>query len=91
MSPEPICVDKRMRCDSPPDSVAAGTYLGLRVLPGDSDAFRLNYDGLLPSRRAAFGSEAERPVYIGLSNTLIAPATILAPVLGGLIADLAGR
>jgi MFS family permease len=37
-----------------------------------------------------FGTEAERPVYIGLSNTLIAPATILAPILGGLIADLAG-
>ncbi|HEY3313408.1 MAG TPA: MFS transporter [Anaerolineales bacterium] len=37
-----------------------------------------------------FGSEAERPIYIGLSNTLIAPATILAPILGGWIADLAG-
>jgi len=37
-----------------------------------------------------FGSEAERPVYIGLSNTLIAPATIIAPILGGWIADLAG-
>jgi MFS family permease len=37
-----------------------------------------------------FGTEAERPVYIGLSNTLIAPATILAPILGGWIADLAG-
>ncbi|MEI6289253.1 MAG: MFS transporter [Chloroflexota bacterium] len=37
-----------------------------------------------------FGTEAERPVYIGLANTLIAPATIIAPILGGLIADLAG-
>ena len=37
-----------------------------------------------------FGSETERPVYIGLANTLIAPATILAPVLGGWIADMAG-
>ena len=37
-----------------------------------------------------FGRESERPVYIGLSNTLIAPATIIAPILGGLIADLAG-
>ncbi len=37
-----------------------------------------------------FGSEAERPIYIGLSNTLIAPATILAPILGGWIADVAG-
>ena len=37
-----------------------------------------------------FGTEAERPVYIGLSNTLIAPVTILAPILGGWIADTMG-
>lgn len=37
-----------------------------------------------------FGTESERPVYIGLSNTLPAPAAILAPVLGGLLADHAG-
>ena len=37
-----------------------------------------------------YGTEAERPIYIGLSNTLIAPATILAPLLGGWIADMAG-
>ncbi len=37
-----------------------------------------------------FGNESERPVYIGLANTLIAPATILAPILGGWIADIAG-
>jgi len=37
-----------------------------------------------------FGSEAERPVYIGLANTLIAPAAILAPILGGWLADTAG-
>ncbi|RPH58055.1 MAG: MFS transporter [Chloroflexi bacterium] len=37
-----------------------------------------------------YGTEAERPVYIGLSNTLIAPATIFAPILGGWIADAAG-
>lgn len=37
-----------------------------------------------------FGSETERPVYIGLSNTLIAPAAILAPILGGWLADIAG-
>ena len=36
-----------------------------------------------------FGSESERPVYIGLANTLVAPATIIAPILGGLIADMA--
>ncbi len=32
----------------------------------------------------------ERPIYIGLSNTLPAPATILAPVFGGWLADAAG-
>lgn len=37
-----------------------------------------------------FGTEAERPVYIGISNTLVAPFTILAPVLGGWIADSFG-
>lgn len=37
-----------------------------------------------------FGSETERPIYIGLSQTLTAPATIIAPILGGWIADSAG-
>jgi predicted MFS family arabinose efflux permease len=37
-----------------------------------------------------FGTEAERPVYIGMSNTLIAPAAILAPIFGGWLADQAG-
>jgi MFS family permease len=34
-----------------------------------------------------FGSESERPTYIGLSNTLITPATILAPIIGGWLVD----
>jgi MFS family permease len=37
-----------------------------------------------------FGSETERPIYIGLSQTLTAPATILAPLIGGFIIDRAG-
>jgi MFS family permease len=37
-----------------------------------------------------FGSEAERPAYIGLANTLVAPANILAPFLGGWLAEQAG-
>ena len=37
-----------------------------------------------------FGTEAERPIYIGLSQTLTAPATILAPLFGGFIVDSAG-
>jgi MFS family permease len=34
--------------------------------------------------------DEERPLYIGMSNTLPAPATILAPVFGGWLADRAG-
>jgi MFS family permease len=37
-----------------------------------------------------FGNQAERQAYIGLANTLIAPVTILAPILGGWLADQAG-
>jgi len=38
----------------------------------------------------SFAEEHERPLYIGLSNTISAPATIIAPIIGGLIADAAG-
>jgi MFS family permease len=34
-----------------------------------------------------FGTEHQRPAYIGLSNTLVAPATFIAPILAGLIID----
>jgi MFS family permease len=37
-----------------------------------------------------FGTETERPTYIGLSNTLITPATILAPIIGGWMVDNIG-
>ena len=37
-----------------------------------------------------FGTEETRPTYIGLSNTLVAPFTIIAPLIGGAIADAAG-
>jgi MFS family permease len=37
-----------------------------------------------------FGNEENRPTYIGLSNTLVAPFTIIAPLIGGLIAQTAG-
>jgi MFS family permease len=37
-----------------------------------------------------FGTLSERPAYIGLSNTLIAPVSILAPLFGGWLADFAG-
>ncbi len=37
-----------------------------------------------------FSSETERPFYIGLAQTLTAPATMIAPILGGWIADTQG-
>ena len=37
-----------------------------------------------------FGTEEERPYYIGLSSTVTAPAALLAPVIGGLLADTVG-
>ncbi len=37
-----------------------------------------------------FGTQRERPTYVGMANTLIAPASILAPVLGGWLADSQG-
>ncbi len=37
-----------------------------------------------------FSNETDRPAYIGLANTLVAPSTILAPFLGGWLADHSG-
>lgn len=37
-----------------------------------------------------FGDESDRPYYIGLSNTLIAPATLIAPLVGGAVVDAFG-
>ncbi len=37
-----------------------------------------------------FGNEATRPTYVGMSNTLIAPSSILAPLVGGVLADIFG-
>jgi MFS family permease len=37
-----------------------------------------------------FSGESERPFYIGLAQTLTAPATIVAPLIGGWIADQRG-
>lgn len=36
---------------------------------------------------AEYGTAEERPYYIGLANTLIAPATIIAPLVGGFLVD----
>lgn len=34
-----------------------------------------------------FGSEEDRPTFVGLGNTFIAPVAILSPILGGWLAD----
>ncbi len=39
---------------------------------------------------AEFGTDAERPYYLGLGNTLVAPATLIAPLVGGALADTVG-
>jgi MFS family permease len=39
---------------------------------------------------SSFGTAANRPYYIGLSNTLVAPVTLLAPIVGGWLADSVG-
>ncbi len=35
-----------------------------------------------------FGSDEEKPTYVGLTNTLVAPSTIAAPLIGGWLADI---
>ncbi len=38
----------------------------------------------------SYGNEEERPTYVGMANTLVAPSTILAPMIGGFLADSTG-
>lgn len=37
-----------------------------------------------------FGTDAERPAYVALTNTLIAPSAIVGPIMGGWLADAFG-
>lgn len=37
-----------------------------------------------------FGTEEHRPTYVGMANSLIAPSAMLAPLLGGFLADSFG-
>jgi MFS family permease len=34
-----------------------------------------------------FGSDEERPLYVGMATTLSTPATIIAPLVAGLLAN----
>jgi MFS family permease len=38
----------------------------------------------------AFGARDEKPLYIGLSNTLVAPVSLLAPIASGWLVDTSG-
>jgi MFS family permease len=37
-----------------------------------------------------FGDESQKPTYVGLSNTLVSPAILIAPLLGGWLANMGG-
>lgn len=37
-----------------------------------------------------FGNDTQRPAYIGLANTLVAPTAFIVPLLGGILADRLG-
>jgi MFS family permease len=37
-----------------------------------------------------FGNDEDRPTYVGMANTLIAPVTIIAPLIGGWLANVSG-
>jgi MFS family permease len=37
-----------------------------------------------------FGETHEKPLYIGLANTLVAPVSLLAPIIGGALAQYMG-
>lgn len=78
-------------------SVLVTASAGLALLATDGSWFFLIYVLFGLSNGAAwtsanamlidFGTEQQRPYYIGLANTLVAPATLLAPMVGGALAD----
>jgi MFS family permease len=37
-----------------------------------------------------FGNDSDKPFYVGMSNTLVAPIAILTPLIGGWLADKMG-
>ncbi len=64
-----------------------GWFFGAMVISGFSTA---TFFTLGMAFTLEFGDEPRRPTYIGLANTLIAPVTILAPFIGGGLADSFG-
>jgi MFS family permease len=64
-------------------SAAWGFYIVFALMGLSSSAGTLSDLNLAME----FGPEAERPTYIGLTRTVTGPALLIAPVLGGLLAQ----
>jgi MFS family permease len=71
--------------------VLTGTHVNVLymafVLAGAADAVMW---ATAMTMSSDFGGLEDRPYYIGLANTLIAPAAMIAPVVGGMLADQFG-
>lgn len=63
---------------------SAGWFFAVMVFAGVANSVFWTIGMVLTME---FGTEKDRPTYVGLANTLIAPAAVLAPLLGGWIAD----
>jgi len=63
---------------------SAGWFFGVMVFAGMANTVFWTI-GIVVTLE--FCSDQSRPTYVGLANTLIAPSTILAPLIGGWIAD----
>ena len=59
-----------------------GNYLGLRVLPGIQDAFRINYNGFIPSHRTPFRGPNGEDAYDYLLQQSFARVTAEPHVVG---------
>ena len=64
-----------------------GWFYPIFILAGVANAVQFI---TIISMTVEFGGDRQRPYYIGLANTLVAPATIVAPLLGGWLADTFG-
>lgn len=63
---------------------SAGWFFGVMIFAGMANSVFWTI-GIVVTLE--FCSDQSRPTYVGLANTLIAPSTILAPLIGGWIAD----
>jgi MFS family permease len=63
-----------------------GVYLAFALVGSSLSAEMISATSIL----LEFASPAERPTYIGLSNTLVAPFRVLAPIIGGALATSLG-